>query len=69
MQLQVDAWLERKDPLIRLMDAESGRELVRLGSDVVRELIDSGEICPQELAIESPLYTEPGSYFASLLEP
>jgi len=45
MRVSIDAWLERRDPQIRLVDAETGREIMRFGPEQVRELMDSGEIC------------------------
>ncbi len=33
MRLQIDAWLERRDPLIRVIDADSGREFLHLGPE------------------------------------
>ena len=46
--MRIDAWLERKNPRIRLLDADSGRELFRLGAEQVRELMESGEFCPAD---------------------
>ena len=49
MQLSIDAWLERRNPRISLLDADTGQELVRLGSEQVRELMESGDLCHRDL--------------------
>ena len=49
MYLIIDAWLERKDPQIRLIDAGTGQEVFRLGTGQVRALIDSGELYTKDL--------------------
>ena len=53
MRPRLDAWLERKDPRMRLFDADTGLDILRLGPDQVRELIDSGVFCPHDLAHSS----------------
>ena len=50
MRLTIDAWLERRNPRIRLLDADTGQEIQRLDSDQVHALVDSGELCPDDLA-------------------
>ena len=50
MRLTIDAWLERRDPRIRLLDADTGQEIPRLDADQVHELFESGELCPGDLA-------------------
>lgn len=52
MRLSIDAWLERKDPQVRLLDADSGRELMCLGPEAVREMIDAGDLYPLDLMDE-----------------
>ena len=34
----------------RLLDADTGQEIQRLDSDQVHALVDSGELCPDDLA-------------------
>lgn len=46
MHVNIDAWLERRDPQIRLVDADTGREIMRIGADQVRKLMDCGDLCP-----------------------
>jgi hypothetical protein len=45
MRLNVDAWLERKQPRIRVVDVDTGLEVVYLGPEQVQALMDSGAIC------------------------
>lgn len=45
MKLSINAWLERRDPRICLIDADSGDEVFRLESEQVRELMDTGDLC------------------------
>jgi hypothetical protein len=49
MRLCIDAWLERRDPRISLIDASTGKEFVRLGSEQIRELMESGDLCIDDL--------------------
>lgn len=49
MRLSIDAWLERKDPRIRLIDAETGEVIFRWGPQQVRELIDTGDLCVSDI--------------------
>lgn len=44
MRFVIDAWLERKNPSVGLLDAETGREVMRLGPRQVRELMESGDL-------------------------
>ena len=53
MQLGIDAWLERREPRIRLFDQESGREILRIGPDQVRELMASGDLSLPDIATEA----------------
>ncbi len=55
MRLSIDAWLERKDPRIRLINAETGEVIFRWGPQQVRQLIDAGDI--------------PGNYWAIMTHP
>ncbi len=54
MQLCIDAWLERKDPRIRLYDSDTGLEIVCLGPNEVREMVESGDICLSDVDNEAP---------------
>ncbi len=49
MRCQIDAWLERKDPLIRVIDADTGWEIMHLDAEQVNALMESGDICPSDL--------------------
>lgn len=42
--MTIDAWLERRDPRIRVIDNETGRELLCLGPERVHEMMDNGDI-------------------------
>ncbi|MAY38282.1 MULTISPECIES: hypothetical protein [Spongiibacter] len=48
--LCIDAWLERKDPQLRLLNSDTGREHCRLSGESLEELISSGELDPAELS-------------------
>jgi hypothetical protein len=50
MHCQIDAWLERSDPLIRVIDTDTGWVILLLDSDQVHALIESGDLCPEDLA-------------------
>jgi hypothetical protein len=49
MRLSIDAWLERNTPYIRLIESESGHEVLYLDSHQIQALFESGDITPQEL--------------------
>lgn len=49
MTFQVDAWLERKDPMLRVIDADTGREFLHLDAEQINDLIESGDLCPSDL--------------------
>lgn len=44
MKYFVDAWLERFDPIVRLLDAASGRTVVEWHGEDVRRLIAEGTL-------------------------
>ena len=45
--LCIDAWLERKDPQLRLLNSETGHEHCRLSGATLEQLISSGELDPR----------------------
>lgn len=50
MKYFVDAWLERFDPIVRLLDAASGRTVVEWRGEEVRCLIAEGTLDVADLA-------------------
>jgi hypothetical protein len=50
MSLMIDAWLERTDPRIRLIDAQTGQEMLYLGAEQVHQLIETGDLCVSDLS-------------------
>ena len=59
MRLKIDAWLERKDPYLRVFDADTGRELVRWEVTQLRDMLDRGEICLADIDEENLLSLTP----------
>jgi hypothetical protein len=53
MRPLIDAWLERHDPILRLLDADTGRELARWGPDRVRPMLEAGTLWLPDLLDES----------------
>ncbi len=49
MNLIVDAWLERKEPCIRFIDADTSSVLLTLGGRLLARMLEAGELCPGEL--------------------
>jgi hypothetical protein len=49
MDFQIDAWFERRDPVIRIRDAQTGREILCLEAEQVHALMESGDICVSDL--------------------
>jgi hypothetical protein len=49
MGFKLDAWLERKTPLIRVINADTGEEVYRLDAVQIRNLMDSGDLWEGDL--------------------
>ncbi len=58
MRCVIDAWLERKDPCLRLLDAESGQEILRCGASWIVPLLESGELTLEDIQDERLSYAE-----------
>ena len=56
MRLCVDAWLERRDPLVTLRDADSGRAVARWQGMAVGRLLEEGGLALEDLL--APLSAE-----------
>lgn len=48
MAFILDAWLEQKNPRLRIVDAGSNVVVLDWNESVLRPLLDSGEICPKD---------------------
>ncbi|RMD70244.1 MAG: hypothetical protein D6819_04725 [Gammaproteobacteria bacterium] len=44
MKLMLDAWLERSDPMLRILDAQSGEVLWQWNSAAIHALVESGRL-------------------------
>jgi len=49
MKIVIDAWLERNDPQIRFLDAETSTTIMQWGSTLTRYLLERGELNLEEL--------------------
>lgn len=49
MHLQVDAWLDRADGWLRILDVDSGHELLRFDRRQIRAALDRGDLHPGTL--------------------
>lgn len=58
MGVNIDAWLERKEPLVRFTVRNTGEVLLHLGAIEVRQLLEAGDLSPEELAESSISNTE-----------
>lgn len=54
MPFLIDAWLERKEPMLRVLDRKSGVVLRQWNADVIQQWCDSGEICLEDLLYAGP---------------
>ena len=52
MRAIIDAWVERHDPLVRLLDADTGAELLRWGPEQVRLMLEEGTLWLPDLTEE-----------------
>lgn len=48
MTYQIDAWLERQDPYIRVTDKSTGVPVINWSSNRLRGLLERGAICPDD---------------------
>lgn len=58
MRVCIDAWLERREPLVRFIDLNTGEVLLELGATQVRQLLEAGVISPEDLAEDSSANVE-----------
>lgn len=58
MQYIIDAWLERRDPCLRLLDADTGKEILRCGAGWIIPLLESGELSLEDIQDEGLSYSE-----------
>ena len=49
MNIVINAWLERKDPQIRILDGDNDSLLMQWGPALTRRLLERGEICIDDL--------------------
>jgi hypothetical protein len=49
MPFLIDAWLERKDPMLRVLDRKTGMVLRQWDAHAIQQWCDSGEICFDDL--------------------
>lgn len=49
MNLVVNAWLEKKDPELQVIDQETGREILHWGPDNIRGMLEQGIISMNDL--------------------
>jgi len=54
MSFLIDAWLERKDPVLRLLDSKSGMVLREWDANAINKWTESGEICFEDLLRAKP---------------
>jgi hypothetical protein len=45
----IDAWLERKNPILRVFHVPSGLELIRWSGDTLRDMLEQGDLQLQDL--------------------
>ncbi|MDF1527708.1 MAG: hypothetical protein P1R74_01150 [Sedimenticola sp.] len=58
MRCVIDAWLERRDPCLRLLDAETGQEILRCGAGWIIPLLESGELSLDDIQDEGLSFSE-----------
>ena len=49
MNIVINAWLERKDPQIRILDGDNASLLMQCGPELTRRLLERGEVCIEDL--------------------
>lgn len=53
MTYQIDAWLERQDPYIRVTDKNTGVQVINWSSQRLKGLLERGAICPDDFCSPS----------------
>ncbi len=53
MTYQIDAWLERSDPYLRIIDRQSGVVVMEWRNQRLKVLLEQGDITRQELEDKS----------------
>lgn len=54
MTYLIDAWLERPNPCLRILDRETGEICARLDADALQEMREQGELCPADFLSNEP---------------
>lgn len=52
--LYIDAWLDRTNPYIRIIDQESGDVITQFEGEEVNECLERGHICVRDLCCNTP---------------
>jgi len=48
MKLLLDAWFERNNPQLRILDQATGQEVISWDKSAVKKALDSGLICSED---------------------
>jgi hypothetical protein len=48
MNLLLDAWFERSNPMLRVLDQNTGQEVISWDKDTVDNALDTGLICSED---------------------
>jgi len=48
MKLLLDAWFERNNPQLRILDQATGQEVISWDKNTVKQALDSGLICSED---------------------
>lgn len=48
MKLLLDAWFERNNPQLRILDQNTGQEVISWDKSAVEKALDSGLICSED---------------------
>ncbi len=54
MPFVIDAWLERREPRLRVLDRKTGVVLRQWDAEALRKWCDSGEFCLEDLQYSDP---------------
>ncbi len=47
--MYIDAWLERREPVLRVLDCETGEELLRWQGAQLHQMLEKGSLSLQDL--------------------
>jgi hypothetical protein len=49
----IDAWLERDDPFVSVLNAATGAVIMHWNADIVKKILGCGDLCPEDFRCQN----------------